>query len=335
MGENADVTLLKSKLHAAAVATENGDFDAARDIALQILGDNAGNLAALHIYFDSTKIKQSDPILANLAKFCQNKTLPEAIQSQLQFMYGKGLSDQGAYEPAFHAFVAANRLSGKNANPNATDSLSKALINNVKMRKIPHLDKCKTRLIFVLGMPRSGTSIMSQSLGCHSDIISLGERVGLGEALDHAGWKDLSSNSLATFLDGLDQQKLTQIRDQYLNSIDAQDAVYVDKMPENYWFAWIIPHLFPNAQVVHMKRPPLANCWSCFRHDFKDGHHYSYHFKTMMAQYAIYSEMVLEWQALAPDNWHNVNLDDFVVDAKAQLLPIIDHFALVTAVRPT
>jgi hypothetical protein len=72
----------------------------------------------------------------------------------------------------------------------------------------------------------------------------------------------------------------------------------------------------------------MANCWSCFRHDFKDGHHYSYNFKTMMAQYAIYSEMVLEWQALAPDNWHNVNLDDFVMDAKAQLLPITNHFDL-------
>lgn len=134
MGKDANVTLLKSKLHAAAVATENGDFEAARDIALQILGDNAGNLAALHIYFDSTKIKAGDPILDNLAKFCQNKTLPEATQSQLQFMYGKGLSDQGAYEPAFHAFVAANRLSGKTANPNATASLSKALISNVKTR---------------------------------------------------------------------------------------------------------------------------------------------------------------------------------------------------------
>ncbi len=328
MGEDASVTLLKSKLHAAAVATENGDFDAARDIALQILGENAGNLAALHIYFDSTKIKAGDPILDNLAKFCQNNTLTGAIQSQLQFMYGKGLSDQGAYEPSFHAFVAANRLSGKNANPNATASLSKSLIRNIKSRKIPYLGACKSRLIFVLGMPRSGTSIMSQSLGCHSEIISLGERVGLGEALDHAGWKGLSSDSLATFLDGLDQQKLTQIRDQYLDSIDAQDAVYVDKMPENYWFAWIIPHLFPNAQIIHMKRPPMANCWSCFRHDFKDGHHYSYNFKTMMAQYAIYSEMVLEWQALAPDNWHNVNLDDFVVDAKAQLLPITNHFDL-------
>jgi hypothetical protein len=328
MGEEAAVTLLKSKLHAAAVATENGDFDAAREIALQILGDNAGNLAALHIYFDSTKIKNGDPILENLSKFCQNKTIPEGIQSQLQFMYGKGLSDQGSYESAFNAFVAANRLSGKSANPNATASLSKSLINNINSRKIPYLNGCKTRLIFVLGMPRSGTSIMSQSLGCHSEITSLGERVGLGEALDHAGWKGLSSDSLGAFLDGLDQQKLTQIRGQYLNSIGAQGAVYVDKMPENYWFAWIIPHLFPNAQIIHMKRPPLANCWSCFRHDFKDGHHYSYNFKTMMAQYAIYSEMVLEWQALAPDNWHNVNLDDFVTDAKSQLLPTIKHFDL-------
>jgi hypothetical protein len=323
MGDSPEVKHLKSQLRTAAVATENGDFDTARKIALEILDQNAGNLAALHIYFDSTKITPNDPILDRLGQFCENEALPQTIQSQLQFMYGKGLSDQGQYASAFNAFVKANDMSGKKANPSATASLSSALIDNVKNRGIPTLDDSGHRLIFVLGMPRSGTSIMSQSLGCHSEIVSLGERVGLGEALDHAGWSGLSSDKLSGFLDGLDQQKLSEIRKYYLNSIDAQNAVYVDKMPENYWFAWIIPHLFPNAQIIHMKRPPLANCWSCFRHDFKDGHHYSYNFKTMMAQYAIYSKMVLEWQALAPKKWHDVNLDDFAVDPKQHILPVL------------
>ena len=214
MGETAEVKLLKSQLHTAAVATENGDFKTARNIALAILKDNAGNLAALHIYFDSTKIKKNDPILDRLSQFCENKTLSQPIQSQLQFMYGKGLADQGHYELAFNAFVSANALSGKKSNPNATASLSKALVNQVKTHDIPRLDTDGNRLIFVLGMPRSGTSIMSQSLGCHSEIVSLGERVGLGEALDQAGWSGLSSDKLSDFFGSLDREKLSEIRAQ-------------------------------------------------------------------------------------------------------------------------
>lgn len=328
MSDQIAIETLKALLQQAAVATENGDFGTARHIATQILDNDTGNLAALHIYFDSTKIEQNDSILNRLSKFCENKSLPNSIQSQLQFMYGKGLSDQGQYERAFHAFNLANQLSGKKANPNATASLSRALINSVKNRNIPRLNAGDQRMIFVLGMPRSGTSIMSQSLGCHSDIVSLGERVGLGQALEQAGWKGLSSDSLAAFIDGLDQSTLRDIRKNYRKSIDAQGHVYVDKMPENYWFAWIIPHIFPKAQIIHMKRPPLANCWSCFRHDFKDGHHYSYNFKTMMAQYAIYAEMVSHWSAIAPDIWHDVNLDEFVVDPQKHLLPVFENLAL-------
>lgn len=132
MSDQIAIETLKALLQQAAVATENGDFGTARHIATQILDNDTGNLAALHIYFDSTKIEQNDSILNRLSKFCENKSLPNSIQSQLQFMYGKGLSDQGQYERAFHAFNLANQLSGKKANPNATASLSRALINSVK-----------------------------------------------------------------------------------------------------------------------------------------------------------------------------------------------------------
>jgi hypothetical protein len=327
-----DLNEIKSMLQRAFTATQTGDFDTARDLSQKILAQDTGNLAALHIYFDSTKIGADDPIFANLVQFCENKSLADPIRSQLFFMLGKGNGDQKQYTKAFNAFVRANKLAAKKSNPNATSALSKLLIAQVTAAKITPLPPSDTRMVFILGMPRSGTSIMAQSLASHSRIISLGENTGLGVALQSGGWTDLSMDGIADFFQDLTPERLVKIRNEYLASInvkyDAQTSILVDKMPENYWFAWLIPLIFPNAIIVHMKRPPLANCWSCFRHDFKDGHHYSYDFRTMMAQYAIYSEMTMTWQKRATENWYEMPLNDFISDPRGKLEPILDHLAL-------
>tara|TARA_R110002124_G_scaffold83738_6_gene218944 strand:- start:285 stop:1424 length:1140 start_codon:yes stop_codon:yes gene_type:complete len=315
-------------LQQAYCATQTGDFDTAQNLAKQILHDDPGNLSALHIYFDSTKINDGDPIFSNLQNFCKNDALADDIRSQLFFMLGKGFADHTQYADAFDAFVTANKLAKKHSNPNAVAALSKALVTQVSTLKIPALEPRQPRMIFILGMPRSGTSIMAQSLSNHSDIVSLGENTGLGGALQSVGWTDLSLEALPAFFHGLTAETLLEIRAHYIASItvpfDPHATVLVDKMPENYWFAWVIPLLFPNAQIVHMTRPPLANCWSCFRHDFKDGHHYSYDFKTMMAHYAIYAEMVTHWRARTKDGWFEMPLDEFVSDPRASLEPIIN-----------
>jgi|GEM_PF-461991 len=319
-------------LHRGHAATQSGDFTTARDCALQVFEMDAGNLAALHIYFDSTKVALGDKVLDRLEKFCENETLPNTIRSQLHFMYGKALGDQKRYELAFNAFVTANTLSGKSSNPNATSALATALVKSAKQADLPSLEPTPPQMIFILGMPRSGTSIMAQSLDCHSQIQSLGENTGLGLALQKAGWTGLGLDGLQPFMDSLNAAKLTQIRSDYLATFDqsnsAPETVFVDKMPENYWFAWIIPFLFPNAQIIHMKRPPLANCWSCYRHDFADGHHYSYDFKTMLAQYAIYSKMTDQWRQMTPQNWSEVTLEGFVTDPKETLAPVLDALGL-------
>lgn len=327
-----DEKSLRKLLSRGRKATERGNFDKAREIALEILDELPGNLAALHIYFDSTKIAPNDAVMERLERFCANRTIKPKLRSQLFFMLGKGYADQKQHEQAFEAFIKANKLTGKTANANATASLSKSLISQVKNSNLPILDVTPPQIIFILGMPRSGTSIMAQSLSRHSQIKSLGESVGLGDALRKAGWGDLSGDTLAEFMSSLDEAKLEQIRQDYLTAIGFDPAkperVFVDKMPENYWFAWIIRSCFPNAQIVHMKRPPLANCWSCFRHDFQDGHHYSYDFPAMMAHYAIYSDMTEEWNKQSPENWLNVELETFVKDPKTTLETILGQSAL-------
>lgn len=316
----------------AFLATQTGDFETARALSLQVLSTDTGNLAALHIYFDSTKIKSGDPIFANLVQFCENTTLPAKIRSELFFMLGKGFADQHATTDAFNAFVQANKLAGKRGDPNGTSALSKSLIRHVNVLQTRPLAPSTTRMIFILGMPRSGTSIMAQSLACHTNVLSLGENTGLGGAMGAAGWTDLSLDHLPAFFAQITPAVLADIRDRYLASVnvpyDPAQTVLVDKMPENYWFAWIIPLIFPNAQIVHMKRQPLANCWSCFRHDFKDGHHYAYDFKTMMAQYAIYAETVAKWRELSPNNWHETPLDTFVSDPRAVIEPVLKNLDL-------
>lgn len=329
MNDGFDIQDAVKRGHAA---TKVGDFDLARSLAMEVFEHDPGNLAALHMYVSSTKMHSDDAVLARLAKFSQNDSLPSKIRSQIFFMYGKGLADAKNYKAAFDAFKTANQLTGKKSNPNATNALAKSLVAKVKASNIDVLDATLPKLVFILGMPRSGTSIMAQTLDCHSAVQSLGENVGLGGALKKAGWTSLSMDGFDQFLNNLNMETLAKIRADYLKTIDPKgpdpDLVYVDKMPENYWFAWIIPHIFPDAVIIHMKRPPLANCWSCFRHDFADGHHYSYNFNTMLAQYAIYAEMTEHWKSRVGTNWFDVELDSFVPNAKSVLNPILQTMNL-------
>lgn len=315
-------------LGAGQAALNGGDFARARMICAEIFAFAPGSLNGLWLYMMSGKITPGDGVFARIKAAAAQPGLPDSAASQLHFMLGKGYDDLGDHARAFAAFVKANRLKGGAYDPAATRRIAEALINRWRalppdIAPPPEARPGTPRMIFVLGMPRSGTSLAAQMLGRHRDIANLGEQTVLGPAL--------SSPDPVRFFDGLDAGRLATARSTYLAGIDAagQGApVLVDKMPENFWFGGLIPRLFPGATIVHMRRARLATCWSCFRNDFREGHGYANDFGHLLAQYDIHLALTEAARQIAGARWHEVALDDLTRAPRATLSPVLAQAGL-------
>lgn len=304
-------------------ALNAGDFARAREIAAEIFSFEPGSVNGMWLHVMSGRIAPGDAVFSRIEAAVGQTGLADRTASQLQFMLGKGYDDMGRRAEAFEAFVKANRLKVSHYDPAATRRLADRLI--ALWRALPDitLDPVAPRMVFVLGMPRSGTSLAAQMLGRHPSVANLGEQAALGAALavpDPLG-----------FFHGLDRTRLDGARSAYLEAIGAAarpEPVLVDKMPENYWFAGLIPRLFPDAVILHMRRPRLATCWSCFRNDFRVGHAYSTDFHHLLAQYEIHLSLTAAARPLVGERWCDIQLDRLTAAPRATLEPVLAQLGL-------
>lgn len=307
-------------------ALNRGDFARVRALCDEIFAIAPGSVNGFWLHVMSGRVAPGDPVFARIEVAAARDGLADGVASQLQFMLGKGRDDMGDHAGAFAAFVAANRLKGARFDPVATRRLAEAVAGALS-RPWPALPAAPPRLVFVLGMPRSGTSLAAQMLGRHPDIENLGEQTALGAAVEAAR----GARPLPDFLRGLDAAGLDGLRAAYLAGVGAagrRGTVLVDKMPENYWFAGLIPALFPDAPILHMRRPRLATCWSCFRNDFRAGHAYAYDFAHVLAQYDTHLRLTGAARPAAGARWHEIELETLARAPRATLAPVLDQLGL-------
>ncbi|MGR3364015.1 MAG: sulfotransferase family protein [Maritimibacter harenae] len=278
-----------------------------------------GSLAGLWTYTHGTRFAKDDPVLARIEAFLAQAGLADPLRAQLLFMRAKARDDLGEHEAGFEDVVAANRLKGVRFDDAGMAALTRALIAAVEAAPDIRLPPSGPRMVFVLGMPRSGTSLASQMLAAHPEITNLGERVALGPALARPG---TGRNPHLAFLEGLDRSRLQAARAAYLEGVP-DHGIFIDKMPENYVFAWAIPMLFPDAQIIHMRRDRRATCWSCFRNDFREGHRYSYDWRDLTRHHDRHLELCALGRARTGPAWHEITLDTLVADPQAALSPVL------------
>jgi len=150
-------------------------------------------------------------------------------------------------------------------------------------------DRCP--LIFIMGMPRSGTTLIEQTLVAHSQIDSLGETTGISEVIDDIQRKDVELNS--------PDEALAYYKKKF--DLKDTDGYIIDKMPGNFHFIGMIYQLFPDAKFIYSHRNPLDNCVGCMTTHFNQGHPYSKSPEQMALEYANHVKVIDFWKALLPE----------------------------------
>jgi len=186
--------------------------------------------------------------------------------------------------------------------------------------------------IFVLGMPRSGTTLTEQILVAHSRVNAGSEMVYLGELADEfiKTWTDYSVESgqqHAKLVRGL--KHIVSCYTERTAKLQAPGKRFTDKMPENYLNIGLIYLLFPNASIIHCQRQPMDICLSCYEHLFSKGLPYSYDMRELGEYYMAYLGAMQHWRSILPENFIlDVQYEQVVEDPKNQIRRILEYCRL-------
>jgi hypothetical protein len=183
--------------------------------------------------------------------------------------------------------------------------------------------------IFVLGMPRSGTTLTEQIIASHPDVYGAGELHYLLEISQRA----VAGAAFPSNLRQLDRELLTAWGQEYLSALKrhAPEAARItDKMPQNFQMLGLIHLMLPNAKIIHVKRNPVDTCLSCFTMHFAaKSVKYSYDLTELAHFYVGYAELMEHWRNVLPENaFLEVQYEDVIQDVEGQARRLIDYCGL-------
>ncbi len=282
------------------------------------------------------RVTAGDPRLAALEELARDQSgLNDAARVDLHFALAKAYADVGRADDAFATLVTGNRLKRKSVAYDEAATLGRmATIARAATRdavaRFEGAGQSSDRPVFILGMPRSGSTLVEQILASHPAVAGGGElpnleraiAAGLGPGVDFpAADRPAAAQAMA----------LRGIAERYLASLDslARDAIRVtDKMPTNFLFVGLIHLALPRARIIHTRRDPMDVGVSCFSTLFTNVP-YAYDLGEIGRYYRAYDRLMRHWRGVLPeDAILDVDYEALVADFPAQARRIVAHCGL-------
>jgi tetratricopeptide (TPR) repeat protein len=286
-----------------------------------------------------TRWTADDPHLAALEELAQKAaSLPLDDQVNLNFALGKAYADCGHVERAFRHQIDGAALQRRLLRYDEASTLyeleSMAALDAKWMARHQRVGDPSPLPIFILGMPRSGTSLVEQILASHPKVKALGERVTLNEAIAEACGAPTIPPSLPHLAAHWSDSELQRLGALYIKaisrSVPAGTTRITDKLPANFRFAGLIHAALPNARIIHTRRDPVDTCLSIFSILFS-GHSqlYSYDLRELGRYYRAYEKVMAHWRnVLPPGVMLEVQYEELVDNLEQQARQIIAHCGL-------
>jgi Tfp pilus assembly protein PilF len=304
--------------------------------AIALSGGDARSLATALAYLPYRK---EDPRFQRLESvYGRRESLRKPDRIKLSVAMGQAMESVGEYALAFNAYTEGNRLNHQ-AHP-FDERAADARLDKSRRVFMPELFARFAAMrsglsdaeqepvpIFIVGMPRSGTTLIEQVLASHPAIFGAGELRKLGELAQRAEAISLDVRDGEATL-----QTLRALGREYLEHVRglAAGRRYVtDKMPDNYQLLWLIRLMLPNAKIIHSLRDPLDTCFSCFALQFASGHEYSYELGMLGRHYVRYRRLMRHWQTALPAGCMlEVRYEDNVADPERQARRMLEYLGL-------
>lgn len=255
-------------------------------------------------------------------------------QQTLEYLYfalGKCFDDIGEWTKAFQYFSEGCRLKRQRIHYNIAEPIQLAhkLIHGFTQQTIEHLQPFANPSalpIFIVGMPRSGSTLVEQILSEHSHVYGAGELKYLNTLIQRPIKNQFNTLYYPDNIVHLSPEICRAIPDSYvayLQHHSPQAIRITDKMPYNFVAIGLIHALLPNAKIIHVKRNPMDTCLSCYTKLFSEGQLYSYELTELGQYYQCYERIMNHWRRILPsDTWLDIEYETMVhnLEAEAQRL---------------
>lgn len=259
-------------------------------------------------------------------------------QAHLAFALGKAFEDSADFGESFEFYERGNAIRRKqhryNPKVNVFDTarqiktLDKAFFDVRKEQGCQAPDP-----IFIVGLPRAGSTLLEQILASHSavdgttelpDIIAISRKLGQRSRKNPAG-------HYPEILTELPAEKLRELGEGYLESTRIQRRgapFFIDKMPNNFQHIGLIHLILPHAKIIDARRHPMAGCFSCYKQLFARGQTFTYNLTDLGHYYRDYVRLMDHWDEVLPGRVWRVHYEDMVADSEAQIRQLLDYCGL-------
>ncbi|MDC0417552.1 sulfotransferase [Candidatus Pelagibacter sp.] len=252
--------------------------------------------------------------------------------SALNFAIGKAYDDIGEFKTSFKYIKEGNKIFNSLLRYNIEEDkiffskLKKFFSGDVGSNKI----SCKKKFIFIIGMPRSGTTLVEQIISSHRNVFGAGELNYLSESLQKIIKNE--KEFLFSLYSLLEVKDLQTIQQDYIKKTDLlvrKEDFLIDKAPLNFRWVGFIRNIFPNSKIIHCKREPMDICFSNYKNSFAGKSlPFTYDLKNLAIFYNLYEDLMNFWNSKYPKDIYNLDYENLVNNQEIETRNLINYCSL-------
>lgn len=310
-----------------------GDMNSAKKCYFEAIQLNPASGKAYRGYTEVYRIKTEEDF--TLIKQGEGQVDTAIEKAHWSFAMGHGFDNTGAYDQAITYYNQGNSLHRQEYDYSIAEDerLFKAIKATYTAQQVAITQNSGNQgegVIFVLGMPRSGTTLVETIISSHSSV------TGAGELSKLDGYAKGFKRGVKKFheqIPKLQEAELASMANEYVEYVQglAEGRPYVtDKLPHNFLYIGLIRKLLPKAKIVHCKRNPIANCLSVYKAYFSavGSHKYAYNQKELAEYHNLYEDLMEHWRKELPGQFYEIKYEDLTSNQEEETRKLIEYCGL-------
>ncbi|MFK7777663.1 MAG: sulfotransferase [Gimesia sp.] len=318
----------------AAIYRLVGDFERSEQCYLMALNLKPDYAEAYFNYSATRKFSADDPLFSQVEQQLSRPDLTDEDRCFLGFAAGKIFNDIKDYDKAFDAYEAGNRFRNSKFD---IDQFRKEVDRFITffsaelIQQFSPLGLVSKVPVFIVGMPRTGTTLVEQILSSHPAIHGAGELPDISSIAGTLKKYATQESEYPECILNLPQNVFAGMGGAYLNrlrSFDQSALHIIDKMPSNFLYLGLIAILLPEAKIIHCQRNPLDTCLSCYFQRFRRGHEYSFNLTHLGLYYREYQRVMQHWQNVLPVAPFELHYSELVANQEEKTKNLIEYIGV-------